>query len=448
MIVDIKSWLSKTKRLLFRIAFYIQYYGKRTLFLIKRRLPTFKKLHIHSFPAIVVKKLDWADFIVKFSAEILVFFVSILVAGLNIFFFFGSHAANYQDLSLANDFLSNHANLNQQVYAKNNTIETVVSGSGFFVPQAEAEFSGLDSQGIGGDDQSGSSSSTDPSNTLNMGDDSTILSPNPDSVQGLIKAQVTIYQTAAGDTLGTISQKFNISEQSLIWTNNLPNSSIQPGWFLLIPPINGVVVKADTNTTLPDIAEKYNPQRYNPNYQAREDGANQLLQTILSYNALTDAQDINPGQIVIVPGGVIATPPPSSVGTPKNYAYVPPTSRIDVVTSISNGYDGNNHYFPEGYCTYYVASRMTITFGGNAINWLANARASGYATGKAPASRSAVVMTGPTYEMRRYGHVAYVDSVNGNGTITISEMNYDHFNRVDTRTISVNDPQIRGYVYP
>ena len=91
---------------------------------------------------------------------------------------------------------------------------------------------------------------------------------------------------------------------------------------------------------------------------------------------------------------------------------------------------------------------MKITFGGNAKNWLANARASGYVTGQEPAVRSAVVMTGPTGAMRRYGHVAYVTAVNGDGTITVSEMNYDHFNRVDSRTISIHDSTIRGYIYP
>ena len=118
------------------------------------------------------------------------------------------------------------------------------------------------------------------------------------------------------------------------------------------------------------------------------------------------------------------------------------------MTSISSGYDDVNHLFPRGYCTYYVASRMKITFGGNAKNWLANARASGYVTGNEAAAHSAVVMTGPKGSMRRYGHVAYVESINGDGTITVAEMNYDHFNRVDIRTMSVNDSTIRGYIYP
>ena len=160
------------------------------------------------------------------------------------------------------------------------------------------------------------------------------------------------------------------------------------------------------------------------------------------------AEDINPGDLIIIPGGQIVLPPaPKIIPKPKTKTSQPDTS-IDQVTSLGDGYDGVNHIFPKGYCTYYVAGKMNITFGGNAKSWLANAKASGYVTGTEPAPRSAVVMTGPTGAMRRYGHVAYVDSVNGDGTITISEMNYDHFNRVDTRTISIHDSSIRGYIYP
>ena len=56
----------------------------------------------------------------------------------------------------------------------------------------------------------------------------------------------------------------------------------------------------------------------------------------------------------------------------------------------------------------------------------------------------AIAWTGAGY----YGHVAYVESVNGDGTITVSEMNYDHFNRIDQRWIPIGDKSIRGYIYP
>ena len=56
---------------------------------------------------------------------------------------------------------------------------------------------------------------------------------------------------------------------------------------------------------------------------------------------------------------------------------------------------------------------------GNANTWYANAQRAGYAVGTVPRP-GAIAWTGAGY----YGHVAYVESVNGN-SVTISEMNYN-----------------------
>jgi surface antigen/LysM repeat protein len=388
-----------------------------------------------------MKRMDWMDFLLKFSSELLVIILSLLVGGLNLFYFY---AGNYQDQSLAGNFISHHQGVNPLLYAKNNSIITEVAGSSSIIPQAQAEdFIGLDSQTAVADD------STNDNSDIIIGNQDTILAPNPDSVQSLIQKQIKIYETQSGDTLASISQQFGISQQTIMWANKLTSPNIKPGWELIILPTDGVLVTATANDTLPDIAHEYNPEKYNTDATVRENSANALLQSIISYNALDGAEDINPGDLIIIPGGQIVLPPaPPVTPKPKSHYTPQPDYSMDEVTSLGDGYDGVNHIFPTGYCTYYVASQMKITFGGNAKNWLANAKASGYVTGSQPASRSAVVMTGPTRTMRLYGHVAYVDSVNDDGTITISEMNYDHFDRVDTRTISAHDPSIRGFIYP
>jgi len=384
--------------------------------------------------------MDWMDFVLKFSSEILVVILSLTVGGFNLIYFTGS----FQDQSLAGNFLSMHPGLNPQLAAKNSSIVTLVYSSDGIIPQAQAEdFTGLGSQ-------TGNENAANNNSDIVIGNEDTILAPNPDSVQGLIQKQIKIYQTQAGDTLGSVSRQFGISQQTIMWANKLSTPAIKPGWELIILPTDGVLVKATANDTLPDIAHEYNPEKYNTNATARENSADALLQNIISYNALDSAEDINPGDLIIIPGGQMVQAPAPKV-TPKPKTKTSPSqpdNSINEVTSLGDGYDGVNHIFPKGYCTYYVASKMNITFGGNAKNWLANAKASGYITGQEPAYRAAVVMTGPKGAMKRYGHVAYVDSVNDNGTITISEMNYDHFNRVDTRTISIHDSTIRGYIYP
>ena len=100
------------------------------------------------------------------------------------------------------------------------------------------------------------------------------------------------------------------------------------------------------------------------------------------------------------------------------------------------------HYFPYGYCTYYVSTRRPIYWSGNAIAWLANARAAGFATGDTPQVGAILVTT----EGGWTGHVAMVDAVNGD-EITISEMNYVGWGRISSRTVSASYGAIRGYIY-
>jgi len=380
--------------------------------------------------------MDWMDFVLKFSSELLVIMLSLLVAGLNIFFFTGS---GFTDKSLAGNFISRHQVMNEKVYAKNASIVTVVSQNNF-LPQAYADdFTGLSAQTADTTTNDG----TDGGGTI-MDDDSGMAAPSPDSLKSMVSSVTKkVYVTQAGDTLKSIAAANDISVNSIMWSNpSLTSDVLQPGWDLIIPPVDGVAVIAGDNTTLPDLAAQYNPLRYSSDKTARDNSAAQLLATIISYNGLDSAEDINPGDFLMIPRVVLPTPPAPPKPAPKPKSKSAPDNSNNV-TSVSSGYDDVNHLFPRGYCTYYVATQMKITFGGNAKNWLANAKASGYITGQEPAARSAVVMS-----LSRYGHVAYVESVNGDGTITIAEMNYDHFNRVDERTISAHDPSIRGYIYP
>jgi surface antigen/LysM repeat protein len=384
------------------------------------------------------------DFLLKFSSELVVVILCLLVAGINIFYFSFAGAA-FKDQSLANNFISLHPNYNLKLYDKNSSIVTLISRQDGIFPQAQADdFTGLGSQDLTGNQ------AADNGGNMVLSDNNSILAPNPDSIQSAVTNVVKkIYITQPGDTLKAIAAANGISVDSIKWSNGLTGDSIAPGWNLIIPPVDGVAIIADSNTTLPDLAVKYNPQRYNPDKTARDAAAAQLLDVIISYNGLDSAEDINAGDFIVIPGGVVAAPPaPKIVPKPKSKTAPVPDNSMNDVTSIGSGYDGVNHFFPKGYCTYYVASQMKITFGGNAKNWLANAAASGYVTGKEPAPHSAVVFTGSQRTIKKYGHVAYVESVNDDGTITISEMNYDHFNRIDQRILSVNDPSIRGYIYP
>jgi len=106
----------------------------------------------------------------------------------------------------------------------------------------------------------------------------------------------------------------------------------------------------------------------------------------------------------------------------------------------STGSSGNA--YPYGYCTYYVATRRYVPSSwGDAKNWLNSANRAGYQTGSTPAV-GAIVVTRESW----WGHVAYVENVNGN-SITISEMNAKGWGVTSRRTISAYGGVVRGYIY-
>jgi surface antigen len=66
---------------------------------------------------------------------------------------------------------------------------------------------------------------------------------------------------------------------------------------------------------------------------------------------------------------------------------------------------------------------------GNAINWASSAQARGIPTGSSPRA-GAIGQSG--------NHVVYVEKVNGDGTVTVSDMNYAGLGVVTTRKASAS----------
>ena len=101
---------------------------------------------------------------------------------------------------------------------------------------------------------------------------------------------------------------------------------------------------------------------------------------------------------------------------------------------------GGGDPYPAGQCTWYAWSRRPDLpwfsgEAGNAKNWISSARARGIPTGTAPATGAIVVFAPGQDGAGYYGHVAYVESVNGS-SITIAEANYNGYPAVHKRTVS------------
>jgi surface antigen len=130
---------------------------------------------------------------------------------------------------------------------------------------------------------------------------------------------------------------------------------------------------------------------------------------------------------------------------PKRKVVVKATSTAKVVKAAVNVVDEQTsaHRFPYGYCTYYVSQHRFVPWSGNAIAWLSGAQSYGYATGKTPQAGAILVTT----EGGWTGHVALVNSVNDDGSFTVSEMNYKGFGVTSSRTVPANYGRILGFIY-
>ncbi len=102
------------------------------------------------------------------------------------------------------------------------------------------------------------------------------------------KGEAIEYIVQNGDTISSIAQSFSISQNTILWENNLTQYSIiRPGQKLTILPVSGIRHKVVSGDTLGKIAKKYSSDEEN----------------IIEFNKLASANDIRTGELLIIPGG-------------------------------------------------------------------------------------------------------------------------------------------------
>lgn len=230
------------------------------------------------------------------------------------------------------------------------------------------------------------------------------------------RSGVITYEVQSGDTPSYIAASFGISTNTVLWANDLSYwSIIKPDQELVILPTSGILHKIKKGETLSKIVKKYKGD----------------TEKAIAFNGLPADGSVQPDQEIIIPDGRKAV-----------YYYSQPTVRY--ASYYSGPYSGKSRSFPWGQCTWYVAQKTFVPWSGHAKSWLANARRYGFQTGPEPAV-GAIMATSESW----YGHVAYVEAVNGD-YITISEMHgvpYWKRGKLLTRTLNKNDWRIRGYIY-
>ncbi len=100
-----------------------------------------------------------------------------------------------------------------------------------------------------------------------------------------------IYTVERGDWVRHIARDFGLQTMTVVWNNDLPNPDfILPGQELLILPVDGVMVEVQPGETLNSLATEYGVS----------------TTAIINYepNGISDPDVIQPGDVLIIPGGV------------------------------------------------------------------------------------------------------------------------------------------------
>lgn len=243
------------------------------------------------------------------------------------------------------------------------------------------------------------------------------------------KREITVYKTIQEESIQQIAEKFGITAQTVKWANSLKEDTVEAGKELRILPVDGIVYKIKSDDKLSDIAGKYQAS----------------LERIISYNSLEDETSIKENQEIVIPGGILPENERPDYVAPVQTSYQTSygvssanSFASTVITSNYNAKAGNAYAW--GNCTWYVYNmRPDIgSFWGNASSWAISARAAGYRVDNVPVVGSIAQWNPYASGHSGYGHVAYVEAVNSDGTITISEMNVRGLGITSRRTISAS----------
>lgn len=224
-----------------------------------------------------------------------------------------------------------------------------------------------------------------------------------------ISRGVIEYTVSDGESMESIASKYGISTDQIRWSNGKKTTDIAVGDLLYIPSTSGIVYTVKADDTVEGIASKYGSS-------AAE---------IIAANDL-EISGISEGMRILIKGGSLPeTEKPEYVApVPRNYfyTYLGSSSERQNIEVVGYFY-GLGGPYGAGQCTQWAwYNRQDLPSNlGNANAWAGNAAAMGYVVNRTP-SAGAIFQTSSGW----YGHVGYVESVNEDGSIVTTEMNYNY----------------------
>lgn len=240
------------------------------------------------------------------------------------------------------------------------------------------------------------------------------------------------YVVKAGETMEAIAARYGLTTDQIRWSNGLKETDVAEGDVLYLPSVAGIVYTVGDDDTIASIAEKYGS-------------------TVAEITALNDLEvsGISSGMRIVVKGGELPEEErpeyePPVVTRTYYYTYLGSTSERQNI-EVLGYYYGLGGPYVAGQCTQYAwYKRQDLPSSlGNANAWAYTAAAAGYTVSRSPVA-GAIFQTSSGW----YGHVGYVEAVNGDGSIVVSEMNYNYSPFMVIRsTIPANAVGNFNYIY-
>ncbi len=218
-----------------------------------------------------------------------------------------------------------------------------------------------------------------------------------DEVKRYRGGEVIEYEVAEGDTVSSVAEKFNVSQDTVLWANSLTEKSkIKAGDKLKILPVTGVLHKVKKGETVYTVAKKYGLDG--------DSGAQAIVD--YPFNAFVDDESfaLAVGQDLVIPGGVVPDVRPVS---PSSYMASVTTPDAGAVSATGGFVWPAAGRITQGYVWYHRAIDIANKSGGPVL-----------------AADSGLVVVASWLDNSGYGIRVMID--HGNGFVTL----YGHLSRV------------------